>query len=73
MAGPKDFVATLNRFPPHYQRLTNALKRLFVANSIGKSTGFYLLDRASLLPGAAFGMIWPVVSSGELRRSRKSF
>ena len=41
VARPKDFVATLNRFPPHYQRLTNAFKRLFVAKSIGKSTGFY--------------------------------
>ena len=59
--------------PPHYQRLTNAVKRLFVAKSIGKSTGFYLLACASLPPGAAFGMIWPVATCGGLRRSRKSF
>ena len=70
MEGPKDFVAILNRFPPHYQRLTNALKRLFVAKSIGKSTGFYLLACSSLPPGAVFGMIWPVAGSGYNRQDR---
>ena len=64
--GPKDFVAIVNRFPPHVQRLTNALKQLFVAKSIGKSTGFYLLACSSLPTCAAFGMIWPVASSGGL-------
>jgi hypothetical protein len=68
--GPKDFVAIVNRFPPHYQRLTNALKRLFVAKSIGKSTGFYLLACSSLPPGAVFGMIWPVAGSGYNRQDR---
>jgi hypothetical protein len=50
--GPKDFVAILNRFPPHYQWVTNAIKRLFVAKSIGKSTSIYLLACSSLPPGA---------------------
>ena len=33
--------------PPHYQRVTNAPKRLFVTKSIGQSTGFYLLAQVS--------------------------
>jgi hypothetical protein len=70
VARPKDFVAILNRFPPHYQRLTDALKRLFVAKSIGKSTGFYLLACSSLPTGAVFGMIWPVAGSGYNRQDR---
>jgi hypothetical protein len=37
--GPKDFVATLKRLPIHLQGFTNAIKRLFVAKSIGISTG----------------------------------
>jgi hypothetical protein len=31
VAGPKDFVAIVKRLPIHLQRLTNELKRLFVA------------------------------------------
>ena len=39
--GPKDFVAIVNRFPVHDQRVTNSIKRLFVANSNCLTIHFY--------------------------------
>ena len=69
VAGPKDFVATLNRFPPQYQRLTNAFKRLFVAKSIGKSTGFYPNAAARPFQPAARCRIRHDLASGNQRQA----
>ena len=53
---------------PHYQRLTNALKRLFVAKSIGKSTGFYPKPAARPFQPAARCRIRHDLTSGNRRQ-----